>query len=146
MYLCAGALVGPKTVVLPASCIHECSNALGAPSVISPAHLAVRVGSHLYDSGGTVISAQRSFEHPNYNSNTFDNDLAIIQLSQAVPATAKPIPYAGLNMPVVSGEQVVIDGWGATAGFVNPLNWLTISALSASDCAAKVAKSNCFDV
>ena len=44
---------------------------------------SVRAGSTFSNAGGTTHSVTRIIRHPNYNSNTLDFDVALVQVSMS---------------------------------------------------------------
>lgn len=77
------------------------------------ANTRVAVGAHSRTDGVSHASA-RIVNHPNYNSNTLNNDISVIQTSTTITmnARAQPIP---LGQATVGAGAAVITGWGQTA-------------------------------
>ena len=92
----------------------------------SASNTSVRVGSDdSYAQGGDSYDAAEIISHPNYNSNTMNNDIALIRLED-------PISFNTFTQPVVLmceqqvdlgvedvGEMSWITGWGDTEGTTN---------------------------
>ena len=106
---CGGTLVRPNMVVTAA----HCSDFVTAPQV------QVLTGTQLLDGSGTRRNVARIAIHPSWNSNTFDNDVAVWELT-----TDAPGPLATLateNGPV--GADLLVTGWGTlTEGGSSPID------------------------
>ncbi|MGD0529963.1 MAG: trypsin-like serine protease, partial [Polyangiaceae bacterium] len=97
---CSGTLVGPYIVVTAGHC--------SVPEVVQGGHIAQ--GSSLADAGATIPIAL-AVAHPQFDLSTLTNDIAILVLASAAPAT--PVPL-GTSPPAV-GATVDLVGWGLTA-------------------------------
>ncbi|KAF5903777.1 mast cell tryptase-like, partial [Clarias magur] len=55
--------------------------------------------------------------HPNYNPNTLNNDIALVQLSASVTFNANVLPVclAATNSSLRGGTKVWVTGWGEIA-------------------------------
>ena len=58
------------------------------------------------------ISVKSIYIHPDYNNETTDNDIALIQLSKASSFPIIPLPKIGQDSLYKSGNNVIIAGWG----------------------------------
>lgn len=66
-----------------------------------------------YASGGTLVSVSKIVVHPSYDESTIDNDIALWQLSTAIPESST-IGYA--TLPVqgsdpAAGTTLTVSGW-----------------------------------
>ena len=72
------------------------------------------VGSNRLSDGGVVHTTASIANHPNYNANNLNNDIALIWTSTQIVRTplVQPIPLGTTS--VGSGTFAVVTGWGLT--------------------------------
>merc|ERR1712212_1152788 len=128
---CGGSLVNNLYVVTAAHCL-DSSNF----KVILGEHDWTKV-SRVY-----VRDPQQITIHPDYNSNTFENDIAVIKLSSPVNLNAD-IPVKPVCLPDPSsdftGMKAIATGWGLTSEAGNQataLQEVEVTVYSEADCSA----------
>jgi Ca2+-binding RTX toxin-like protein len=106
--------------------------------------LDVVVGRHDLRTGtdGERIGVSEVHVHPDYDDNTFVNDVALLRLEQAATAGSAVTLASEVDADdFAAGEEATVIGWGATLGFPPPnypdvLREVSIPVVSDADCAA----------
>ena len=110
--MCGGTIVNKKFVITAAHCYNSMFT-----------DLRVIVGEHnLCDGvneGGKVVKVKKITLHPDYNSRTVDNDIAVLELAEDLTFTdkIKPACLPSSETKDYSGSASTISGWGGTIGY-----------------------------
>jgi secreted trypsin-like serine protease len=109
-HFCGGSILNSKWIVTAAHCL----------AGLEAMDVHVVAGATLLDPRALRVNAMRTVLHPNYNTDTQNEDIALIELSTPLPfgASVQPIPLlqpAAEADVLVRGAMLTVTGWGATA-------------------------------
>ncbi|XP_061596206.1 transmembrane protease serine 2 [Cololabis saira] len=129
-HMCGGSIISADWILSAAHCFQEYSNPSGWKVFSGDVSLSrMRFGD----------TVQRIINHENYDSNTNDNDIALLKLGtpMAFTRTVRPVclPNSGIDMP--AGSQAWITGWGALRSSGQPpdkLNQAQVTIYSRDIC------------
>merc|ERR1712126_698565 len=110
--LCGGTIVNKRFVITAAHCYNSMFT-----------KMEVIVGEHNecdgVNEGGKLIKVRKMTLHPDYNSRTIDNDIAVLELAEDLTFTKKikPACLPSSETKDYSGSASTVSGWGGTIGY-----------------------------
>jgi len=115
--ICGGTIVNKRFVLTAAHCYNSMFTTM-----------QVIVGEHNVcdgnpqgspNEGGKLIKVKKMTLHPDYNSRTIDNDIAVLELAEDLTFTkkVKPACLPSSETKDYSGSASTVSGWGGTIGY-----------------------------
>lgn len=139
---CGCSIIGPRWVVTAAHCT----------SSSDPTQYRIRLGEHDRSiNEGTEYDAtvRRVIRHPGYNSQTIDNDVSVLELSQPLNLTTNQnylgTICVGKKGTDVTGRNCVSTGWGNLrwqGSAPNILQQVTVQIADQAQCRANYTGTN----
>lgn len=126
-YWCGGAVINDRYILTAAHCFFD-SNGNQEPAE----DLVVGVGDHLMSSTSDDVAATKTIGvaevilHPSYDSDDFDNDVALVKLSEvlAFSAEVRPVCLPEDDSKTYAGAAGIASGWGTLSSGGNQPNQL----------------------
>jgi secreted trypsin-like serine protease len=113
--LCGGSILSSSWIITAAHCAND----------YTPSQVIVYAGSTLRWIGTQSRSVSRIIIHPNYNSVSYTNDIALLQL--ASPLTMSDPNVSPICVPSVSSTTLSAGEWPVAGTVVSVVSFLKVS-------------------
>ncbi|XP_055378490.1 trypsin Blo t 3-like [Condylostylus longicornis] len=103
-HFCGGSIYKPNVIITAAHCVFG----------LEAEKIHIRAGSNNRNSGGVIVTVKEIIPSENWNSQTIDNDIAILILTENLQYSDKIQPIEIAKQEPQPGKLAYSVGWGLT--------------------------------
>uniref|UniRef100_A0A6P4EE42 trypsin n=1 Tax=Drosophila rhopaloa TaxID=1041015 RepID=A0A6P4EE42_DRORH len=124
---CGGVILSERVILTAAQCLKG----------VNLKRYSVRAGSSHWSKGGQVVKVQKAIPHEQYNSQTDENDIAVLILASPLKFNSEVQKIDLADKSPKAGTKSLVSGWGHTkydGQIVPTLNGVELFVVNHSDC------------
>lgn len=106
-HFCAATIIDPYWVVTSASCVED----------LSPKDVKIHTNAYSMNSSSTAYATQRIVIHPDYDSDSLVNDLALLETTSPFVFNREVAPIS-VGHGFIGETQAKVAGWNLKVSFV----------------------------
>ncbi|XP_055848612.1 trypsin-2 [Episyrphus balteatus] len=128
-HICGASVLNNQWAISAAHCVENKKNTY-----------SIRAGTHKRTSGGTIMNVKEILIHPQYNPETMNYDVSLLQTQNTLRGDfITPIVLPDATQPILPNVPAVVSGWGHTSSadetLPEELKYAQVYTLDQQECA-----------
>uniref|UniRef100_A0A1I8PNU7 Peptidase S1 domain-containing protein n=1 Tax=Stomoxys calcitrans TaxID=35570 RepID=A0A1I8PNU7_STOCA len=108
IHICGASVLNDAWAITAAHCVHDVE--------LKPKMITLRMGSRYRTKGGLIVPVTQIYNHPNYNAETMNFDVALLKVSDRSfrrnDLPVKPIKLPTFSATMSDNMAAIVSGWG----------------------------------